>query len=304
MTVLKAEKRNPDILDKPREYRVKDLTIHFDTEKLPTGQLVAGRYEKIERLGIGSFDEVWKVRDVEQQVGRPPNYVVKIAHSRKYNAHLRREAEICRCLEDHPNAVKPINVLKDRGQVVFVQEFVSGLSLKKIMARPVGTAEKESIVLQLVDIVAHAHQHGIMHRDIKPEHVIVQPDGTVKLLDYGVAKELKKKDFSSTVVGSRPYMAPEQIMGKSQIASDVWALGVIMYGIYTEYLPFFHETEKILMDQILKNEPNPPRKIRPSIPVELEEIILKCLKKDPSERYADAGVLKEALFEKMPHFGN
>ena len=106
-----------------------------------------------------------------------------------------------------------------------------------------------------------------------------------ELLDYGVAKELKEKDISSTMVGSRPFMAPEQIMGESQIASDVWALGVVMYAIYTEYLPFYHDNEKVLMDLILTIEPNPPRKLEPDIPVELEEIMLKCLKKDPKESY-------------------
>jgi serine/threonine protein kinase len=154
-----------------------------------------------------------------------------------------------------------------------------------------------------VDVVAHAHRNRIVHRDIKPENVIIGREGLVKLLDYGVAKELKDKDMSSTMVGSRPYMAPEQIMGKSQIGSDVWALGVIMYILYTEMLPFYDDNEKALMDSILSREPDPPREIEPDIPLELEEIILKCLKKDPLERYADAGVLKRALVEAFPDFG-
>ena len=92
-------------------------------------------------------------------------------------------------------------------------------------------------------------------------------------------------------------------MGESQIGSDVWALGVIMYALYTEFLPFFDDNEKALMDLILTREPEPPREIEPEIPVALEKIILKCLIKDPERRYASAGALKESLLREFPDFG-
>lgn len=262
-------------------------------------ELIAARYEKIERLGLGSFGEVWKVRDIERE-GRSPYYVAKIPISKKLNGQFRKEAEICRRLQGHPNAIKIIDVLEDRGRVIVIQEYVDGRSLHELMSTTLAEAEKEKIVVQLVDIVAHAHKHRIMHRDIKPENIIVRRDGVTKLLDYGVAKELKDRDMSSTMVGSRPYMAPEQIMGESQIASDVWALGVIMYALYTEYLPFYDDNEKALMDLILTRDPEPPRKIEPDILMGLERIIMRCLNKNPKERYADAGELKAALFERFP----
>jgi len=265
-------------------------------------ELIAERYEKVERLGLGSFGEVWKVRDIERE-GRAPYYVAKIPTSKKLNNRFRKEAAICKQLEGHPNAIKIIDVVEERGRVVLIQEFVEGPSLRELLEGSLDEKKKEKILLQLMDIVAHAHKQRIVHRDVKPENVIVRRDGTVKLLDYGVAKELKDKDISSTMVGSRPFMAPEQIMGESQIASDVWALGVVMYAIYTNYLPFYHDNEKILMDLILTIEPKPPRKIEPEIPVELEEIILKCLKKDPKERFADASILKRVILETFPQFG-
>jgi len=266
-------------------------------------ELIAGRYEKVERLGLGSFGEVWKVRDTERE-GRAPYYVAKIPTSKKLNNRFRKEAAICRRLEGHPNSTKIIDVVEERGRVVLIQEFVEGPTLRELLEGPLEENKKEKILLQLVDIVAHAHKHRIVHRDIKPENIVVRRDSVVKLLDYGVAKELKEQDISSTMVGSRPFMAPEQISGESQIASDVWALGIIMYAIYTGYLPFYHDNEKILMDLILTMEPRPPREVEPDIPVELERIILKCLKKDPKERFAEAGTLKATIRETFPQFGN
>jgi hypothetical protein len=265
-------------------------------------ELIAERYEKVERLGLGSFGEVWKVRDTERE-GRAPYYVAKIPTSKKLNNQFRKEAAICRRLEGHPNSTKIIDVVEERGRVVLIQEFVEGPTLRELLEGPLEKNRKGKILLQLVDIVAHAHKHRIVHRDIKPENIVVRRDSVVKLLDYGVAKELKDKDISSTMVGSRPFMAPEQISGESQIASDVWALGIVMYAVYTGYLPFYHDNEKILMDLILTMEPRPPREVEPDIPVELERIILKCLKKDPKERFADAGILKAAIRETFPQFG-
>ncbi|NIQ90722.1 MAG: protein kinase [Deltaproteobacteria bacterium] len=265
-------------------------------------ELIAERYEKVERLGLGSFGEVWKVRDTERE-GRAPYYVAKIPTSKKLNNQFRKEAAICRRLAGHPNSTKIIDVVEERGRVILIQEFVEGPSLRELLEGPLENNKKEKILLQLVDIVAHAHKHRIVHRDIKPENIVVRRDSIVKLLDYGVAKELKEKDISSTMVGSRPFMAPEQISGESQIASDVWALGVVMYAVYTGYLPFYHDNEKILMDLILTMEPRPPREVEPDIPVELERIILECLKKDPKERFADATILKETILKTFPDFG-
>jgi PAS domain S-box-containing protein len=290
---------------------VRRFLKHFTDTVFPFGsdffslmkmtELVADRYEKVARLAFGSFGEIWKVRDIENE--RAPYYVAKIPRSKKLNAKFRKEADICRSLQGHPNMIQIVDIVEDRDRLVLVQEYVEGPTLKEMMDRPLENTDRERIVVQLVDIVAHAHRNRIAHRDIKPENIIVRHDGTVKLLDYGVAKELKDQEFSSTLVGSRRYMAPEQIMGESQIASDVWALGVILYELYTEYPPFFDDNEKVLMDLILTREPDPPREIEPEVPLELEEIILKCLRKDPGERFADAGILKKALLEKFPRFG-
>jgi len=156
---------------------------------------------------------------------------------------------------------------------------------------------------QIGSALSYAHAQGYLHRDIKPNNIMVGPHDTVKLLDYGAAKELKDRDISATMVGSRPYMAPEQIMGRSQRRSDVWAIGVIMYLLYTGLLPFYDDLEKTLIDLILESEPVPPHEENPDIPPALEAIILKCLEKNIDNRYPDAQALRKDLLDHFPDYG-
>jgi eukaryotic-like serine/threonine-protein kinase len=266
-------------------------------------ELLGGRYEKVRRLGQGSYGEAWLVLDTEA-VQQDRYYVAKIPFSRGYNKMFRREADICRKLSPHPGAVQLVDTLEEGGRFIMIQEYVRGRTLQDLLEEgELADSLRERLILKLIDVVAHAHRLQIMHRDIKPNNIMIGPHDTVKLLDYGAAKELKDRDISATMVGSRPYMAPEQIMGKSQRRSDVWALGVIMYLLYTGLLPFYDDLEKTLIDLILETEPAPPHLENPEIPPALESIILKCLKKDVSERYVDAQALREDLLQQFPDYG-
>lgn len=261
--------------------------------------LIAGKWHRIRRLGFGSFGEVCLV----QQEGKGDLAVAKIPHDQRMNRKFLREAVILRTLAGHPNAVQLKEVVKEEGKIVLIQEYVEGSTLHDLLAEGMDGAAKENAFLELLEVVAYAHQHNIMHRDIKPENIIITPNGHLKLLDFGTSKDLSRGSISSTVIGSRPYMAPEQIMGKSRIASDVWALGVILYSLSTEFLPFYDENEKQLMDFILETEPERPRDLEPDIPEGLEFVILKCLQKEWSERYLNALDLRKDLMEKFPKFG-
>jgi serine/threonine protein kinase len=199
-----------------------------------------------------------------------------------------------------PKIFEMIDVMDKK---VLIQEFIVGKTLYEVIERDLEEKEVESVIIQLTDVAAHAHDLGIIHRDIKPENVIIKSNGTIKLLDFGAAKELKEKEMSATVTGSRPYMAPEQIMGKSQRRSDVWAIGVVMYVLYTGMFPFYHEVEKVLMDIILRVPPSPPRKFNETLGQEVERIIMKCLEKKPENRYPNAKALKEALTAAIPDYG-
>ena len=265
-------------------------------------ELMELRYEKLERLGIGSFGEVWKVKDVTKD---PPEILVaKIPIDKKLNAKFEKEARILRCLAGHEGVPKVFEMIDVMNKKALIQEFIVGKTLYEVIERDLEEKEVESVVIQLTDVVAHAHDLGIVHRDIKPENVMVKPDGTIKFLDFGAAKELKEKEVSATVTGSRPYMAPEQIMGKSQRRSDVWAIGVVMYVLYTGMYPFYHEVEKVLMDIILRTPPSPPSKFNEALDQEIERIIMKCLEKKPENRYPNAKALKEDLLASIPDYGN
>ena len=264
-------------------------------------ELLNLRYEKVERLGIGSFGEVWKVKDVKKD---PPEiFVAKISLHKNLNAKFEKEARILRHLAGHEGVPRVFEMIEVMKKKALIQEFIVGKTLYEVIERDLEEKEVESVVIQLTDVVAHAHDLSVVHRDIKPGNIMVRPNGTIKLLDFGAAKELKEKEMSETVTGSRPYMAPEQIMGKSQRRSDVWAIGVVMYVLYTGMYPFYHEVEKVLMDIILRIPPSPPSKFNKALDPKVEHIVLKCLEKKPENRYPNARALKEDLVASVPGYG-
>ncbi|MGA9755523.1 MAG: protein kinase, partial [Desulfobaccales bacterium] len=265
--------------------------------------LLGGRYEKIKKLGQGNFGEVWLVVDTEA-MDPERRYVAKIPFLKAANAKFRKEAAICQKLDSHPGVARMIETLEDDGKLIIIQEYVEGPTLGDLLDQELPRPLVERIILQLIDVVAHAHKNRIMHRDIKPNNIIIQPNGNLKLLDFGAAKMLGEKEISATMVGSRPFMAPEQIMGQSERRSDIWAIGVLMYLLYTGELPFYREVEKLLIDQILEQEPIPPREENPEIPPALEAVILKCLKKKLEERYVSAVALRGDLLRQFPLYGS
>lgn len=263
-------------------------------------QVFAGSWEKVRRLGFGSFGEVWLV----QRRGGNHVAVAKIPHSARMNTLFIREAAILKRLSGHPNVVELIEVQEENGKVILIEEYVEGFTLQEFLDEGMESSKKEKAFLELLDVVAFAHRQRIMHRDIKPDNIIVTLSGRSKLLDFGTAKDLTRKITSSTVVGSRPYMAPEQIAGSSGLGSDVWAMGVLLFALATGLLPFYDDNEKKLMDMILECEPEAPRSLEPELSEQLEEIILRCLHKDPQMRFKDAEELKRELMERVPSFGD
>ncbi len=262
--------------------------------------VIGGKWARIRRLGFGSFGEVWLM----QERSKEALAVAKVPHSPKLNTKFLREAAILKRLAGHPNAVQLVEVIKEDGRIIIIQEYVEGATLQEHMDQGMESAAREKGFLDLLAVVSYAHEQNIMHRDIKPENIIITRTGVLKLLDFGTGKDMTRRNISSTVIGSRPFMAPEQIMGKSRLASDVWALGVILYTLSTGCLPFYDDNEKQLMDMILEVEPEAPRNLEPGLPEALEAILLKCLQKDWNRRYRSAVELRDDLLARFPEIGS
>ena len=261
--------------------------------------LIANKWKKIRRLGFGTQAEIWLVKEESGDTLS----VAKVPHSRQMNTTFLRVAAILRRMAGHPNAVQLKEVIKEDGRVILIQEYLEGPTLRDLLNHGMDSVSKEKVFLELLDVVAHAHEQNIMHRDIKPENVILTPAGVSKLLDFGAGKDLSRWSTSGTAIGTRPFMAPEQIMGKSRLASDVWSLGVMLYLFSTGSLPFYDDNQKVLMDLILECNPESPRNLEPELPLQLESIILTCLQKDPNQRYSNAAILRSELLRVFPGFG-
>jgi serine/threonine protein kinase len=216
-------------------------------------------------------------------------------------ARFRTEAEAVARLQ-HPNIVQIYEVGEQEGLHFFSLEFVEGGSLAHKLA---GTPQPPSEAARLVEILAravhYAHQRGILHRDLKPSNVLLAADGTPKITDFGLAKQLDQdagQTQSGAIMGTPRYMAPEQAGGKSKAvgpAADVYALGAILYELLTGRPPFKAASAMDTLLQVMQEEPAAPRRLQPDVPRALETICLKCLQKEPTRRYDSAEALADDL---------
>jgi len=262
-------------------------------------EMVANQYEKIEELSEGFYTSVWKGRDV---LGfEEGTLVIKISKSEAINPRLILEARILRNLAGHPGIPELVDVARHRDRTVIITRYVEGDPLTNILPIEDGRT-RDRIAYQLMDVVSHLHDNGIVHRDIKPDNIIFRPDGTIVLLDYGIVRRMGEMETSSTVIGTRPYMSPEQINGKSERRSDIWAIGVVMFQIYTGSLPFSGNTEMELMQNILNIEPPGPRSLNPELSAQMESTLLKSLRKSPQSRYNSVRGMMDQILTTVPGF--
>jgi WD40 repeat protein len=259
-------------------------------------------YEILEELGRGGMGIVYKAR----QLGL--NRLVALKRIRagaearpETLARFRIEAEAAGRMQ-HPHIVQVYEIGDSGGQPFFSLELVEGGSLaQKLAGRPQPAGEAARLVETLARAVHHAHQHGIVHRDLKPANVLLTPDGTPKISDFGLAKRLEDdsgQTATGTVLGTASYMSPEQARGQGRAvgpATDVYALGAILYETITGRPPFQGASAVEVLQQVLHDEPAPPRRGRAGLSRDLEIICLKCLDKEPARRYATALDLADDL---------
>ena len=221
------------------------------------------------------------------------------AHER---ARFQREAEVVAELR-HPNIVQVYDVGEHEGCPFFTMELLEGGSLAQaISGTPQPARQAAALLAKLAEAVQVAHQGGIVHRDLKPANILLTPDGTPKIADFGLARHFDEGQaltLSGTRLGTPSYVAPEQVIGKAGRigpAADIYALGVLLYEVLTGRPPFRGETAAETERQVIHDEPVSPSRLNPKVPRDLDTICLKCLSKEPARRYASAGDLAEDLW--------
>jgi serine/threonine-protein kinase len=261
-----------------------------------------GDYEIERELGRGGMGVVYKARQIS--LNRPVALKMIRAELLADPEELRRfqnEAEAVALL-DHPHVVPVYEVGEHEGQKYFTMKLVPGGSLSAILERysddPRAAAR---LVAEAADAVHHAHQRGILHRDLKPGNILVDDQGHAQVTDFGLAKRLEgDSELSHTgqILGTPAYMAPEQASGRRgavTTVTDVYGLGTILYALVTGKAPFVGDSVADTLEQVRNQPPEPPTKLNAKVTRDLETICLKCLEKDPRRRYASAQALADDL---------
>ncbi len=263
-------------------------------------RVLNGRYRIDEPIGEGGMAVVYRGYDLV--LNRPVAIKVlrgQFAADASFLRRFEREAQAAARLS-HPNIVSVYDVGRDDGTRYIVMEYVPGKTLKQLILEraPLPLDEAIHIVRQVAAALDYAHQHGLVHRDIKPQNILVDERGFVKVTDFGIAKGLADVSLTEAGfgMGTVHYVSPEQARGEPATpASDVYALGLVLYEMLTGRLPFEADNPIGLAMQHVHEAPPPPRQFNPHIPPPVEAIILRALAKDPRQRFPSAGALAQAL---------
>lgn len=264
------------------------------------GSKINDRYQIIKTLGEGGMANVYLAHDTILD----RNVAVKVlrgdlANDEKFVRRFQREALSASSLS-HPNIVEMYDVGEDDGQYYIVMEYVDGMTLKQVLKKRghLSVTEVVDIMLQVTDGMAHAHDAYIIHRDIKPQNIMILSNGMIKITDFGVATALNSTQLTQTnsVMGTVHYLPPEQANGKgSTIRSDIYSMGIMMYELLTGLVPYKGDNAVEIALKHLK-EPLPSvRKFNSSIPQSIENVIIKATAKNPKNRYTDARAMHEDL---------
>ncbi len=268
---------------------------------LKIGSLIDNRYRVTARIGHGGMAEVYEGNDIIGKKTVAIKLIRKDVMDNPVNLiRFKNEATIAASL-NHPNIVKVYNHGTVDGVPYIANEFIKGQNLKQVLdfRSSVPVEEAVDYMIQLAAALDYAHQHGIVHRDVKPDNLYVMGDGTIKLGDFGIAQtdatsQITSKD--SEIVGSVHYLAPEITSGKPATGqSDIYSAGVTFFELITGHVPFIKNSAIDIAVAHVKEKFPSPKKYLPNCPKEIERIIFKCVKKNPKERYATAKELHDDL---------
>jgi WD40 repeat protein/tRNA A-37 threonylcarbamoyl transferase component Bud32 len=280
-------------------FRLEPTTSTATSPKLMARRF--GRFDLLERVGVGTFGTVFKAYD--PRLDRPvalkvlrAGELASLGERERFLREPRNAAQL-----SHPGIVPVHDVSEHEDTPFIISEFVDGLTLSALLkARRPTPREAARLVAQLADALHYAHEHGVIHRDVKPSNVMIDESGEPHLMDFGLAKREAGEitiTLDGQVLGTPAYMSPEQARGESAQVdrrSDVYSLGVILYEMLTGELPFRGNT-RMLLQQVLNDDPRPPRLVNDSIPRDMETVCLCAMAKEPPRRYASALALANDL---------
>lgn len=265
-----------------------------------TGKRLDGRYEIQELIGVGGMAVVYKAYDtIDDRTVAIKILKDEFLGNQEFIRRFKNESKAIAVL-DHPNIVKVYDVsFGDRLQYI-VMEYIDGISLKEYLNQQKEIRWKEALhfTMQILRALQHAHEKGIIHRDIKPQNIMLLQDGTIKVTDFGIARfsHSETRTMTDKAIGSVHYIAPEQARGDlTDNKADIYSVGVMLYEMITGQLPFEADNAVSVAIMQLQADPKPPRDINPTIPIGLEEITLKAMQKTPSQRYQSADEMMQDI---------
>jgi len=261
--------------------------------------LIDDRYRIEKKIGEGGMSIVYAAKDIITKKSVAIKIIKGDMMANPVNlSRFEREARAAASLS-HPNIVRVINLGTYEGRPYMANELINGQNLRAVLdIRTISPLEACDIMYQLTSAVVHAHEHSVIHRDIKPQNVYLTADGTIKLGDFGIAtfENSARLTRSETIIGSVHYLAPEISRGQpASFLSDIYSLGVTFFELITNRVPFEDDTPVSVAIRHIKDKFPSPRKYMPSTPKEIERIILKACRKNPQERYKSAADMRKDI---------